>query len=867
MKLVFNRDGSTLLMALIMTAVLTVLGTALISMTFMNINMKYNNERAKKATYYSESGIDQVYAYVGYTIEETLESARTSTDVFRGQLLNYLETTIIRIDDVTPAPYPGEVHEDAVFLSPLRGMTNSEFLIALGLKEGSIYKKLYVKNGVNELGEDNYADKIIDTDLLMEVLDNYYKLVFMDLYDGAYSNIDLTISGFTGITYNGNDCNISVNGGIVNFISSTDDTFKIRGLHSEFNLNGKVNKSITTNIVIKAPERLYPFVMVEDRLVVENNPIWQNALVANDDILFIGDINKEVEIIGDVYALGSKTITTINKEGIALENGAEVTVYGDMTTKKNIQTTDVNDVLNVQYGLLYCESLITQTGAQNSSITVNNGNVYTKDDIELNALQSDILITNGSYYGFSDGTELSGSHDNSSAVIVNVPLYKDGDPIDDSKPATLIIQGTSPVLNPKVENPAGTLEFYNAKQTFTDSGVWVFGTSYADFIGDPTDATPELWPYQTGESVSIKGNYVAYTLPIDIPAGSLPSIEKLDEQYTVFKNASKAPTYNSDLSISLATGSTLDGLNYNGTDKKNYFMEVYQQYPGLFDFGSTSSLNINNYQYVLGSKVMSDGTLDGDSSIGITRYPILRGMIRHDYLYYLYNTTNYLNLVAGVNDYPLETDPEYIVNYPADDYNVLAEHIDYYSSGILDAEDASGRNRVVDYIHKTPVGNEQATEIIYVEHLASPTASEIENYRLVGVGAGTAPSGYTNIISETGANSGYYQGIIITQGDVLIDGTVNFTGAIIAGGTITIREGSGKSVFHNSEPETVEYMAELIRNNPQLRTLLKKGEKGNPIEFIRQDVVQSSSDPTGTDISNVKNTYKQLIDFEFWRLN
>lgn len=866
MKTVFNRKGSTLLMALIMTAVLTILGTALISMTFMNINMKYNNDRAKKAMYYSESGIDQVYAYVGYTIEETLEDAREDTDDFREELLLYLETTIIRIDEATPAPYPGEIHEDAAFLTPLGGMSSSQFLVALGLKEGATYKKLYVKNGVNELGEDNYADKILDTELLMEVLDNYYKLVFMDLYDTTYANIDSTITGLTGIAYNGNDCNISVNGGIENFITSANDTFTIKGVHSEFNYNGKVNKAVTTNIVVKAPEELYPFVMVEDILVVENNPIWQNALVANDDILFTGDTGKEVDIYGDIYALGSKTTTTVTKEGIALENGAEVTVYGDLITKKNIQTTDANDLLNVKYGLLYCESLITQAGADNSAITISNGNVYTKDDIELNAVRSDIEITNGSYYGYSDGSELSSSHDNSSAVIVNVPLYKEGDPEDSNKPGTLIIDGLDPILDPKVANPSGTLELYQPKQEFSYPGVWIFGTSYANFDGEPADdGVTQLWPYQTGESVSIKGNYIAYSLPLYSPSNSDYADSNINYKY-----ASIAP-YNPAMSIAIATGTKSPDEVFNSRQKMEYFLEAYSLYPELFDIGdnigpTNDSLNIENYKYVIGTKIQNNGTIDADYNY-VVEFNELKQHIRHDFFYYLNNTTYYLNIdpLTGNNDYPSDSDPDYATE-PADNYDVLAAHIDYYASGVLDAEDSMGDNRVVDYVNQTPLGNEKATEIIYVEHLASPTASDIKNYRLVGVGAGTAPSGYTNIVSESGADAGYFQGFIITQGDVLIDGDVNFTGTIIAGGTITVREGSGKSEFHNNEPETVEYMAEIIRNTPELRSLLKKGEKGDPIRFIRQDMVQGS-DEGGSDISNVKNTYKRLIDFEFWRLN
>jgi len=879
MKNVFNQKGSTLLMVLIMTAVLTIFGTALISMTFMNINMKYNNDRVKKATYYSESGIDQVYAYVGSTIEDTLELAREDTDEFKEDLLYHLEQSIEPIEVIaddgtitleTPSD-AAEVHEGELFLSShLMGMNDTEFLIELGLKKSATYTKLYIEN------DNGFEDKLLNMEALTEVLDNYYKLKFMYLYNTKYNGTDriddYIEDELEDIYYNGEKCIITVTNGIDPFALPNDTTFTIKGVHSEFNYNDRVTRAVTTNIVVKAPEKLYPFITVEDVLLVENNPIWQNALVANDDIIFKGNaLGKEVEIHGDIYAYGTKEIDGLAIDGITLENGAKVDVLGDLVTKKNIQTTGEDDLLNVRHGLLYCDSLITQAGADNSTISIDNGNVYTRDDIEINAEKSDVSISNGSYYGFSDGTESNSSHDNSSAIIINVPLENvedDGTMIDG---ATLKIDGITPNLD-----PSGS-QIYKTKNIFSDPGVWVFGTSYANFDGEPAgDGTTQLWPYQTGESVSIIGNYIAYTLPISTP--TIVENSKYQENYVVSRKAS-VDSYDEESAIEINVGTKYDEDNplneevsfFNANDKKNYFWEIYNQFPGLLDFGTTSSLNIKNYQYVIGAKITDAGNLNIDSSTGFTEYPILRKEIRHDYIKYLLNTSNYVKQEneSEKPDYPLFediSDPLYIPEYPEDNYDVLAAHLDYYDTGVLDAEDGSGDNRVVDFVHQSDLGNEKATEIVYVEHLSSPSASEIKNYRLVGIGAGGTESGFTDIRSETGADLGYFQGIIITQGDVIIDGDVNFTGSIIAGGTIIFRNGSGKSIIHNSEPKTVEYMAELIRNIPDLRTILKKGAQGTPIQFIRQDVIQET-DGSGTDISNVKNVYKQLIDFEFWRLD
>lgn len=73
MKHLRSEKGSTLLLVVITIAVLAVLGSTLLSMSYMNINMKFTDERMKKTLYYSESGLDQVYAIVGGYIDDALQ--------------------------------------------------------------------------------------------------------------------------------------------------------------------------------------------------------------------------------------------------------------------------------------------------------------------------------------------------------------------------------------------------------------------------------------------------------------------------------------------------------------------------------------------------------------------------------------------------------------------------------------------------------------------------------------------------------------------------------------------------------------------------------------------------------------------------
>ncbi len=871
MKLISDKRGSTLLLTLIITAVLTITGTALISMAFFNLNIKYSQDRNKKAVYFSESGIEQVYAYVGSKVEDTLELAKDDTDIFKSDMLDYLEATVVVKTDEFGEPlldaegdyiyedYIGEVREDFFVSKGFSSMDAAVIIKELKLKtEDNQYVKVYIQDEDKNIV---YKNKVIDDVVLKQALDGYYKYSFKKNFDDNYTDIDTSIEMLEGLE----NCVINV-GEVQSFSQTAENIFRLKNLESKFNLvqNGeiKASRSIVTDIVIKAPENLYPFITIEDTVLVENNPLWQNAIVAGGDIYFEGSEDKKVEITGDVYGYGTKG------KGISLQGGADVKITGDLISKNYIQTTGNEDELKVFHGLVYCDTLETKAGADNSNIYLKNSSLFTRDDIELNALKSDILIENGSYYGFSDGTELAAEHDNSSAVIINAPLYKEGDPIDENRPATINIEGNSPSLIPS------GIQLFEAKKSFAEPGVWVFGTAYADFVGTDSLDNTKLWPYQTGESVSIKGNYLAYTIPLTVADDELLFL-KYDNRHTIFNKASIGPVYNEEKAIELATGTTLEGLQYfNSNDKIAYFMKAYDLYPELFEKGTPSSMAIKNYRYVLGAKVKDNGDFDSQNqAVDLLEYPQLRKEIRHDYIYYLINGKNYKNdenpSVKPV--YPAEeniSDDLYFPDYPSDFYNIVSEFIGYNQevSGILDNPLAK---ETVDYLYDLPdyPGQEKATQFFYISNYKEGFGYKKTNIRLIGKNHGDAVEGYIDITSENDSDEGIYQGILVTEGDIIIDGDIEFAGTIIAGGDIIFRNGSNTSRINNSQLEAIEFLAVFIRNNPSVRSILKRGESGEPIRFVRQEQVEPAKDPdTSEDISNIKTAFYKLVKLEFWRL-
>lgn len=838
MKVILNNKGSTLLIVIIMTAVLTILGTALLSMSALNLKMKYDNERVKKSTYYSESGIDQVYAFVGTRVEESLEAALLETDSFKRALTSYLNETAIPIetivDEIIEISYRediGTVVNNTVISDPVN--PDKTFTLINGIKDGADYIQFFIKDDINGI---DYKDKVIDINNLSKVLDKQYAEFFSKDFD--YKSFDLIekIENLKGIT-NTNQCIIAVKDKNLITFGNTNDTFIIKDINSRFTYNDDIVKSITTNLVIKKPERIYPLVTKVDKVIVEDNPIWQNILISCKDITINETRLEGIEIMGDVYAFG-----TLNN-GLSIGKNSKVNITGDVVSRYNIQTTGENAILNIQHGLIYCDSLITNYTAKNSEIITTNSNVHTKDDIELNGEGSKINILKGSYYGISDG-DSSIAHDDSSAIIINAKL-KDG---NNPNGASMKIDGIKPNLIP-------SFSVNKEKQNFLEPGVWIPGTAYVNVDGEDliVDGEKIIWPYQTAESVSIIGNYLTYTLPLQEPSDAYKELFNFSN-LIVNLSSNKIPfILGYDPNLTTPQGS-LDFKYFNIVDKKEYFMEVYRENPDLLDFGSNNSLEINNYKHSLGINIENDGSVSKDKLDILNMYRI-KDMAKYFHIYYLLNGDNYENPIDRTKElrYPDDFNNEpYNLAYP-DNFNLISKMVHTHNiSSLRDISNTSVKNYIVDNNPMEP--QKKATEIIYVSN------PEANNIRIVGEGASPSSNpNYLNLVSAYGSDAGYFQGIIITQGNVLIDGKVNFVGTIIAGGDIEIINGEG-SKFHNNATEAVTYIATLVRNNPELRNLLSKGAKPEMLEFNKQEIVNEEN-------NNIQTNYKNLLSFNQWRLN
>ena len=135
----------------------------------------------------------------------------------------------------------------------------------------------------------------------------------------------------------------------------------------------------------------------------------------------------------------------------------------------------------------------------------------------------------------------------------------------------------------------------------------------------------------------------------------------------------------------------------------------------------------------------------------------------------------------------------------------------------------------------TPVTN----DLIYLNKDSS------KNYILVGKNANTSniPSDILSSATKIQLDSnGAGKGIIITQGNVYLCGTINFTGTIIAGGNLEVTDDAPKQLTYSKS-----YIEYLIANNYDHFKNIFIG-KCTETDTIQVNPVVNQDSGVGTDI-------------------
>jgi cytoskeletal protein CcmA (bactofilin family) len=279
------------------------------------------------------------------------------------------------------------------------------------------------------------------------------------------------------------------------------------------------------------------------------NPFWTKTITAEN--LYV---NGDAAISGNVYVSGD---LNLDGDNIEPDFTGKLSVKGDINLNGDNSTINVSDVYANNI-LLYGSGAKLVANCSSLKDAVGSGSgIFVKDDLEINESNQEVTI-NGSYYGFSDGSNYP-TPDHSSGININT--YDTGD-ID----VTVV------------------------------GDVYLQGTSYVNVVNSDNRK------YQTGESVSIKGNYRAYMQPL-IDTTITPEYLREDNI-----NFSEYDEY-----LRLADSFVSDGTTLTAMDKASYLYYYNEEYSGLglnlspnlnlaasgsiYSIGSTISNGILNFPY------------------------------------------------------------------------------------------------------------------------------------------------------------------------------------------------------------------------------------------------------------------------------
>ncbi|MGL5379673.1 hypothetical protein [Clostridium sp.] len=327
----------------------------------------------------------------------------------------------------------------------------------------------YIINTLNKEFEDKFKD-IISKELKVSIEEGKYvtntSIPADSLSEGRYTKVDFNLP-------DGKKPNLLAR---IDF-SEEEDRFNIEVISDIISQeNDKTLRTVSAKYKLLIPE--YSGFYEENKQIAKY-PIWTNKVINID-----GDMKVwgNVEVNGDVSVYGKESDIEKNsvvydkyKGGISLENNEKINdstnidFNGNIITSKSLSIRDGAKAVvngNVYSSNVYIgEEKFGGNQGLNRELIIN-GDVIVNNDLALNAKRSTVSIRD--FYGINDittDTVLDKKARKSSSILVN-------------------------------ENEDSQLKIKNS--------AYIMGVGYIDTKG-------ENGSYGTGESIAVKGNYIAYS--------------------------------------------------------------------------------------------------------------------------------------------------------------------------------------------------------------------------------------------------------------------------------------------------------------------------------------------------------------------
>lgn len=720
MKIETVEKGSSLITVILVFSVIITFGLAIFSLTLSAYKSSIAAGNVKRNQYFSESGINIAYGIIGNVVDEAIKQGNTAANGYMSTLNDNKDTGI-------------------------KGILSSE--------------KEKIKNGENcAYPQSDNPKKSVYINDDGSINETYIKGQQNLCFQEAYKNYVLTNVVNSIENGTGEDDNYNVGEEdkpvvkVVNDISNPEEKIEFKSdglklkLQSNFEQKG-VKKTISAEYDISVPNYNEPYYVQSNKIKVYNNPVWSKAICADGNL----DIKGEFSATGDVYAQGKAN--SDGNSGILIHDDSNVVTFnnGHVATAGDFRIihdadNDGSSTKQVTAGNsnIYTGSLQVDDEVNNINLTA--GTVYANNDLVMDGEKTNIQIDN--FYGINDITDDShtditsaSSSDeklkNSSSILIN------SDDIGEIKDGKIV-----------------------GSQLAINTEALLMGTAYVE-------TSP--YRYQTGESVAIKGNYKAYTYPLNSDEAKNnkdkdnEESRPLDENNIIFE-------YLDPLQLATERVSS-DGIikPLDIFDKIKYFLYYDDEDTEKGKNGEEQDplvkdgviLPADNTNIISTGVVISNGNISTDNHT-MEQVKQKAEEKQTDYAKFVYEMGDNTGATKTYDDKQVEKTVSTQVNF---------SNIDSTKNSIKSL--SNGENEVI-YLNK-----------------------DEKEYALVGSNASTIPSGQTaiNLGSKT-------KGIIIVNGNLHLYGNIDFTGTIIANGDITVeKDGQPKNIKYdeNYVKKTIAY--------------------------------------------------------------
>lgn len=504
--------------------------------------------------------------------------------------------------------------------------------------------------------------------------------------------------------------------------NNTDKSITL-GVRSTFASTGDTNKkTVSTTFTVKAPEYANANINIY--------PVYDKKIITADkDLSIEGDTTDSgnTTITGDLWVKGTGDTNAISAEsfnkyngGISLKN-TRMSLIGNMYTNRtlslgnNAQSTITGNV----YGLNTYLGLQTGTLA-NNDLTIN-GDLITNNDLTLNSTNGTTSMTN--FYGINEHTN---------TVITD--------------PAGAAKESSSIIINKQTGN------------VLKIGSAYIMGVAYLD-----TDTK-----YQTGESIAVKGNYLAYT---DVLPGYANRVTL---------------RYYSPLQLI----DTIDGAT-NLSDKARYFQDYYNPTAGKVIKAGGVSID---HVFATGAYV-NNGSGTGEIIAPSTD---VINMKREEFASNVFSMGD----ITGVKTNNVQLDKLAIYN-ANQERKTVSNQINFGEIPNIDTTSTSAK-----IIKSTGDVRVSGNTISY-----NGNDEHFDNNRNLLI--------FTqgNVIIEGTTNM---QALIIASGDVNISGRLDFTGNIITAGNVAITGSDEKNLTYSAD-----FTRKVIASNYKLFSNIFTGSPTN----------------------------------------